>query len=678
LNKSSFFTETENFVRRSLLLTLASIVLSVVFATNVTQSQTSEVNAHITYNKIAKNWIQKGYNQYNEGLYEEAEKSLSQAQSYDEYLNSTERKVLDELLDKTRTARYESKRVSDTYKLVASLIKQGKLTEAKAHLKRIKEYKSLSKKEQAQIDEAIKKIDIRITPENAGIARDTLDIFKELGGESSEELKETEKSQKLQENEIANLYYRSIGLYRTGQLEKARKGFVTVINSGLVPESMVNAIKKHVKKIDETMARRTKTEIKSLRAGRQPMTSRSRLIVPRTSGQIRVARPQAAAPVTGESSYIEVANRKRNILKGHTKAVVDDAVTKTHIYINQGEFDKAQEVVASAEFAVNKNQMYLGEIHYKQYIHMLQQLSKKIDEAKNESTELEDLMKREAAIASQRKFRKQMEMEKEERIKTLMKNARAYQRQQRYEAALGALKSLLAIDPQNDDALILKDTLEDTIYFKRQLEVEKDSGKQRADILLKTDEAGVPYADEIRYPKNWKEIIAKPTRQPDEPIGLDPADVAVYQQLDTVVDLSELTPTMPLGEAIEIIKNSVKPQLNIIPLWRDLYDRAQIDQTTQINMDGLPAIRLVTGLEYLLKAVSGGFADLGYVVENGVITIATIESLPSKLETRVYDITDLLGEPASFFQMPTMMGFGGGGYGGGGGGYGGGGYSRYN
>ena len=44
-----------------------------------------------------------------------------------------------------------------------------------------------------------------------------------------------------------------------------------------------------------------------------------------------------------------------------------------------------------------------------------------------------------------------------------------------------------------------------------------------------------------------------------------------------------------------------------------------------------------------LQAVSGGFADIGYVVENGVITIATVQSLPSKLETRVYDITDLAG-----------------------------------
>jgi hypothetical protein len=133
--------------------------------------------------------------------------------------------------------------------------------------------------------------------------------------------------------------------------------------------------------------------------------------------------------------------------------------------------------------------------------------------------------------------------------------------------------------------------------------------------------------------------------EPSTAVKLDPADVAVYEQLDQIVDLSVLSGEMPFGDAIEELKNSVDPPLKIVVLWRDLLDSAEIEQATEINMDGIPGVRLGTALELLLKAVSDGFAEIGYVVKNGVITVATKDALPNKLETRVYDIPGL-GYPA--------------------------------
>ncbi len=125
---------------------------------------------------------------------------------------------------------------------------------------------------------------------------------------------------------------------------------------------------------------------------------------------------------------------------------------------------------------------------------------------------------------------------------------------------------------------------------------------------------------------------------PSPAIGLDPADKAVYDQLDQIVDLSVLSPSMPFVEAIDTLKNSVEPPLRIVVLWRDLLDNAEIEPTTAINMDGIPTVRLGAALELLLKAVAGSFVDLGYVIQNGVVTVATAESLPQKFETRVYEV----------------------------------------
>jgi len=113
---------------------------------------------------------------------------------------------------------------------------------------------------------------------------------------------------------------------------------------------------------------------------------------------------------------------------------------------------------------------------------------------------------------------------------------------------------------------------------------------------------------------------------------------------------------MPFGEAIDILRYSTNPPLNIVVLWRDLAEKADIDKTTPIGMDGVSGIPLGKHLELLLMSVSAGStAKLGYVVEKGVIIIATTESLPRKVQTRVYDITDLVAEPANY-SWRNMMG----------------------
>jgi type II secretory pathway component GspD/PulD (secretin)/tetratricopeptide (TPR) repeat protein len=378
-----------------------------------------------------------------------------------------------------------------------------------------------------------------------------------------------------------------------------------------------------------------------------------------------MAVPIIAEPAPEEDSYIAAVNRKRNILRGHTRAVVNDAIANGQNYISRGEFDKAREAVETAERTVNENYLQLGEHLFKQYGSELKQLTEKIIQGENEKVQkLQEQMQLEA-IEAQQRFREQMEADRDKRISDLMDNAMAYQKQQRYEEALGQLESLLAIEPLNDQALILKQTLDDMIGFRKQLEVRKEADKERVGILLKADEAGIPYAEEITHPKNWREIAAK--RKPEEAIGQDPANVAVYKQLDEVVDLSRLSPEMSFSDAIEELKTAATPPLKIVVLWRDLYDNADIDQTTAINMDPISAVPLGAALKLLLEAVSGGFATLGYDVRSGVITIATVESLPGELETFVYDVSTLVGRPADFYARSGGGASGRGGRGGSGG-----------
>jgi len=118
--------------------------------------------------------------------------------------------------------------------------------------------------------------------------------------------------------------------------------------------------------------------------------------------------------------------------------------------------------------------------------------------------------------------------------------------------------------------------------------------------------------------------------------------MSLAEQLEVRVDVSGWTLDTTFGQAIDDLKNSVDPPLRLIVLWRDLYDNAGIDRQTPIMMDGMSEVPLRAALSSLLMAVAGNPGQLGYVVEGGVITVGTKDSLKEKWQTRVYDISDLL------------------------------------
>jgi hypothetical protein len=128
----------------------------------------------------------------------------------------------------------------------------------------------------------------------------------------------------------------------------------------------------------------------------------------------------------------------------------------------------------------------------------------------------------------------------------------------------------------------------------------------------------------------------KATAQPKRTI------MSLDEQLEVRVDVSGWTLDTTFSQAIDELKSSVDPPLRLIVLWKDLYDNVGIDRQTPIMMDGISGVPLRAALSSLLMAVAGSPGQLGYVIDGGVITVGTKDSLREKWHTRVYDISDLL------------------------------------
>ncbi len=477
---------------------------------------------------------------------------------------------------------------------------------------------------------------------------------------------------------MAQLYNRSIDYYNSGRLEEARAGFLEVAKSGIMVAPEGSRAEDYLARIDAALAEQVMRQPTYAQPGTgvieqglfgsadevmmaQPGYGIGVGKFSRVPGQVIEVMPSPVSRMPQQGGgYIEVIKRRQSILRSHTEAVVNDALAKARSYQSQNNFDQATKSIEYAQNIVNKNRLHLGEQQFARYSDELQRMRSEIDSTQAAYQAQTAEQARIEAEREQQKVRAGMMADRQKRVAELMQNTLGYQKQQRYEEALGQLQSLIAIDPLNQQALIMKDTLEDTIAFRNQLQVVREQQREREELLLESSKSEVPYAREMTISKDWLEISAK--RVPEEAIGQDPATARVYEQLEQIVDLSELGPDMPFGEAIEILKNSVDPPLKIVAIWRDLYDNADIDQSTAINMDPISSVRLASALKFLLKAVSGGFAELGYGVENGIITIATKESIPADLVTLVYDVTDLVGSPAEY--RTTVSGGQGGGGGG--------------
>jgi len=597
--------------------------------------------------QTGKQLLQVGAEQYKRGLYESAQATLLKAAKYREYLSVADSARLNTLLEQVVASLSQSPETVTTVTDVNYILPEESVERV------TKDHPSapsvgVDKPEQA-LPEIIELKQVQPQPQAPTV---------QSGGD------------------IEAIYSNSVRLFNEGKYEEARYGFARVIASGRPAGTRLQEAQVYLRRIDEKLGIPAVAPVQQLPAEVSedeysqvmelpPIESAevagevAEWIEPVEPVQIEPVEPVQIQPAEpGEmpqpqdkpeerkESYIEVIKQKQRIQISYTKAVVNDAIARAKELAGANEFARAKDEVARARSVLEKNKLLLGDELYGEYDSELDRLLEQITTSR-EKFEQERAERAQAeAQAAQERLRQQQAIDRQKRIEDLMMHAMEYQEQQRYEEALGQLETLLAIDPTNKEAARNKQMLEDIINLRRQVEVKREMGREEMNLFYDTQKSMIPHAELITYPRNWQDITAKRKTEPIS--GLSPVDAAVYRQMETVVDLSMLNPDMPFDEAIEIIRASVDPPLKLTVRWRDLEENAYIERDTAIGMQGISGIPLGKAIKEVLNSVSGGFVELDYAIEDGIITIATKQSLPGKLIPRVYDITELIGVPAQF------------------------------
>jgi predicted CXXCH cytochrome family protein len=130
----------------------------------------------------------------------------------------------------------KSRTLSEVLHETSRLIELGELEQARAYLEKFKDDETFTTEERAQIIRVLGMIDAVINQE--------------------EQKPENEKQKK----ETAELYYSSMAYYRTGQLVKAREGFVKILKSGSIPEAMAKTIRGYISDIDNSLTQNERSK----------------------------------------------------------------------------------------------------------------------------------------------------------------------------------------------------------------------------------------------------------------------------------------------------------------------------------------------------------------------------------------------------------------------------------
>ena len=609
--------------------------------------------------------------QINRGLYQQAQSHLGTLQTSDEfvaYISQRQHQTIVKLQNQITQSLEEREKIARILRQSETLAEQGNYADALGLLSQITGSQYASEHERQMIQ----------------------DSYQQISDQN-----------RRQQQRWQSLFDQSVSSYNSGQSEQARQGFIQVAESGYSVKGDKSP-QQYILLIDDGAVVPTFSDPtlpgetdRTIQVSSDDMDED---IEPIDLLELEVDRRVAdsASMQTQrqkELSYLEVVKQKRAVQVDYTMAIVEDAVEKAQQALDNQQFDQAMQSLRRAFSTVEKNKMLLGDAIYSDYTARLINLEQKVNEARQVSQQQTELQRQQQADELTTQIRQTMETQRTQAVADYMDRAFAFQGEQRYEEALGQLEQLLAVDPLNQRAMIMKQTLQHTVNYIEQRRIQDEINTEELELMMDIKRRTIPFADEINFPRNWKEISER--REAALAEASSPADAAINELLDKTVDLSILTEDTTLAEAIEIVQNAVSPALPIVVYWPDLQDNAFIERDVSIGLDGagFGNIVLRVALSRILEAVSsGGFAELGFVAQEGTITIATKEALPTNLVTNMYDVADLVNPPANFDEYSSSnqgnqgggsqggsSGGGGSSFGGGGGGssFGGGGGSSF-
>jgi len=369
-------------------------------------------------------------------------------------------------------------------------------------------------------------------------------------------------------------------------------------------------------------------------------------------------------------SLVDDLTEENALLWQQAQRTFQDLEAQAREAVVNEQFEEARKQSQEAQYVVDRARRFAPSSNeYEAWRDRARGLLVFVEDEARLSAEKKSRKRQDDLIRAEEERRHKTEEAKQQKIQLLKNQAEELQKERKYDEAIQILKQVLALDPNDEQAAWRKTTLEDFAANSSQRQNYQTRKLEEQDLVGRNDEAAIPWHQDILYPKNWREISAIRKGASDE--GESEQTIQVRRKLDdTVPDIKFSEKSFE--EVIEYLRDFTG--LNIVVNWPVL-EAIAVEKEADVSLT-MKDVSVKKVIEQVLEQVGGGEAELGYDVDEGVITISSKEDLARRTLLRVYNVEDLLINVPDFLPQLAVnfqnIGQGGGG-GGGGGGFGGGG-----
>jgi len=363
-------------------------------------------------------------------------------------------------------------------------------------------------------------------------------------------------------------------------------------------------------------------------------------------GLARLREAQINAAGTRSESLIDQIRREDRINWQRAVAEYRDVESAINAEVEADRFDRARQLLVRAGQIIESGKQFADPVtKYESLKDEFDKLSAAVENGERIYNERVVAETRQKVEEERRQRLEQDAQNRARQVESLMAQAIQHRKDGDLDAAINVLQQISVIDPRNQTARWLMDELVETRDFRRGRQIRSDFYKETQRVLQDVEEAKVPWHEELRYPKNWPELITRPERQGH---GGASRNRRVISALDREIPVHFAAASF--GDVVDQLADDQK--LNIIVNWHDL-KRAGIERSTPIDLRLPNEITLKKALTEILEQAGGGSVEVGYSLDDGAIKIATQDTLDRETYSAVYDISDLLMEVPVFNDAPV-------------------------
>jgi len=352
---------------------------------------------------------------------------------------------------------------------------------------------------------------------------------------------------------------------------------------------------------------------------------------------------------SGAETLLERIRQRNEVAWQRTVATFRTLERQVREHVLEHRYDLARAAMLRARQVVESGRVAADPVSkHEALLHDAQALEGYVDQEERLFNEGEVMRQREEARRENQDRVQRIEENKEKRIGALMSQALQHRKDRDFAAAANVLRQVLAVDPRNDTARWMLESLEDQQAYAEQRELHDEFRRQSQNVLIDVERTKIPWWQEITYPKNWLEIISRPTRMPpgSETRGID---AKLQSRLDKPVRID--FQGTPFKDAVQMLAEA--GDANISVSWNSLVGAA-VRPDTPVNLTLANPISLGTALREVLDNVNGSNVELGVLPVDGVIKIASRDVLDRTVYEQVYSVSDLLMPVPDFDDAPNM------------------------